>query len=65
MAELVDRHVREGRAGASPSAIAAATAVHSVSYAELAALVNRIAHVLVEDMGLVPGTACCCAGPTT
>jgi 2-aminobenzoate-CoA ligase len=49
--ELLDRHVAEGR-GARPC-IRSDTI--SWSYAELQAQANRIAHVLVRDMGLVPG----------
>ena len=57
--ELVDRHVQEGRGQR--------TAVHGVTnidphsgafswtYAELQDKVNRIAQVLTQDMGLVPG----------
>ncbi|GAA5231687.1 AMP-binding protein [Verticiella sediminum] len=34
-----------------------------MSYAELAALTNRIAHVLLDDMGLVPGNRVLLRGP--
>ncbi|AOZ07018.1 AMP-binding protein [Cupriavidus malaysiensis] len=64
VAELVDRHVREGRGGRIAIRYRGGDGqVHSVSYAELAALVNRIAHVLVEDMGLVPGNRVLLRGP--
>jgi len=49
--ELLDRHVAEGRGGRL--AIRAPGA--SWTYAELQDHANRIAHVLVHDMGLVPG----------
>jgi acyl-coenzyme A synthetase/AMP-(fatty) acid ligase len=35
------------------------------TYLQLQAQANRIANALVREMGLVPGTACCCAGRTT
>ncbi|CAG9181726.1 AMP-binding protein [Cupriavidus respiraculi] len=65
-AELVDRHVREGRGARiairhQPGA--ADAPVQTVSYAALAALSNRIAHVLVQDMGLVPGNRVLLRGP--
>ena len=50
--ELLDRHVREGRGGwpcvKAPNGPA-------WSYAELQQQADRIAHVLVQDLGLVPG----------
>jgi len=48
---LVDEHVREGRGGRT----AVITAEGRSTYLELLHQANRIAHVLVEDMGLVPG----------
>ena len=36
----------------------------AMTYGELAALTNRIAHVLVEDMKLVPGNRLRCAART-
>src|SRR5690606_37067795 len=36
---------------------------HSLTYRELMALTNRIAHVLVEDMGLKPGNRILLRGP--
>lgn len=50
--ELLDRHVREGR-GERPCV--SAPGGPSWSYAELRASSDRIAHVLVADLGLVPG----------
>jgi len=51
VAELLDRHVAEGRGGR----LGTQGAGVRWTYAELQAQVNRIAHVLVQDMGLVPG----------
>ncbi|HMG51590.1 MAG TPA: benzoate-CoA ligase family protein [Inquilinus sp.] len=51
VAELLDRHVAEGR-GDWPCLIGPDI---EWSYAELLDRVNRIAHVLVRDFGLVPG----------
>ena len=51
MVELLDEHVRQGR-GDHP-AIFGADGV--LTYAQLQAQVDRVAHVLTHDMGLVPG----------
>jgi 2-aminobenzoate-CoA ligase len=51
VAELLDRHVAAGR-GARTAVLGAEL---SWSYADLQRHVDRIAHVLCEDMGLVPG----------
>jgi 2-aminobenzoate-CoA ligase len=51
MAELLDEHVRRGQ-GDRP-AIYSADGV--LTYAQLQAQVDRVAHVLTHDMGLVPG----------
>ncbi|SOZ52820.1 putative AMP-dependent synthetase and ligase; ATP-dependent AMP-binding enzyme family [Cupriavidus taiwanensis] len=64
--ELVDRHVREGRG--ERIAIRYRRdgrdgGIETVTYAQLAALVNRIAHVLVADMRLVPGNRVLLRGP--
>jgi 2-aminobenzoate-CoA ligase len=63
--ELVDRHVREGRGEriAIRHRNGQTGKVETVTYAQLAALVNRIAHVLVEDMALVPGNRVLLRGP--
>ena len=50
--ELLDRHVREGR-GDRPCV--KAPSGPAWSYAELQRQADRIAHVLVSDLGLVPG----------
>ena len=34
------------------------------TYRDLLEMSNRIAHVLVDDLGVVPGIASCCAGRT-
>ena len=51
VAELLDHHVAQGR-GARTCLQGAGV---RWSYAEVQALVNRVAHVLVQDMGLVSG----------
>jgi 2-aminobenzoate-CoA ligase len=51
MAELLDRHVREGR-GDRPAIYGAGGVL---TYAQLQEQVDRVAHVLTHDMGLVPG----------
>jgi 2-aminobenzoate-CoA ligase len=57
--ELLDKTVAAGHGGRavirSPAAV--------LTYAELLALVNRIAHVLREDLGLVPGNRVLLRGP--
>ncbi len=50
-AELLDRHVAEGRG----ERVAVRSGAGVLTYRELLAQANRIAHVLVEDLGLVPG----------
>jgi len=58
-AELVDRHVAAGRGGR--------VALHahdgSCSYLQLAAQANRIAHLLVGELGMVPGNRVLLRGP--
>ncbi len=49
--EFVDRHVAEGH-GEAPCLI---SETETLSYAELAERVNRIANVLTRDLGMVPG----------
>ncbi|EYS94191.1 2-aminobenzoate-CoA ligase [Cupriavidus sp. SK-4] len=61
--ELVDRHVREGRGERIAIRHRRDGQIETVTYAQLAALVNRIAHVLVEDMQLVPGSRVLLRGP--
>jgi len=61
--ELVDRHVREGRGERVAIRHHRDGGMEMVSYARLAALSNQIAHVLVEDMGLVPGNRVLLRGP--
>jgi 2-aminobenzoate-CoA ligase len=50
--ELLDRHVKEGR---GDRRCVSAPAGPSWSYAELQRQADRIAHVLVDECGLVPG----------
>ena len=61
--ELVDRHVREGRGERIAIRHRCDGQIETVTYAQLAALVNRIARVLVEDMALVPGNRVLLRGP--
>ncbi|GAA0845731.1 AMP-binding protein [Cupriavidus pauculus] len=61
--ELVDRHVAQGDGARVAVRHERDDRIETVSYAQLAALVNRIAHVLVEDMGLVPGNRVLLRGP--
>jgi 2-aminobenzoate-CoA ligase len=61
--ELLDRHVREGRGERIAIRHRRDGQIETVTYAQLAALVNRIAHVLVEDMQLVPGSRVLLRGP--
>ncbi|UIF85101.1 AMP-binding protein [Cupriavidus sp. UYPR2.512] len=61
--ELVDRHVREGRGERIAIRHRRDGQIETVTYAQLAALVNRIARVLVEDMQLVPGSRVLLRGP--
>ncbi|WP_059413418.1 AMP-binding protein [Cupriavidus basilensis] len=61
--ELVERHVREGRGARVAIRYEQDGARHAVTYAELAALSNRIAHVLTGDMKLVPGNRVLLRGP--
>ena len=58
-AELVDRHVAAG----DGARIALRAPDGECSYLQLAAQANRIAHVLVSEMGLVPGNRVLLRGP--
>ncbi len=58
--ELLDRHVAEGR-GARPCILAPGGV--RWSYADLQDKANRIANVLVHEMGLVPGNRVLLRGP--
>lgn len=57
--ELLDRHVREGRG----ERLALQAPDVRWTYAQLLAQANRIANVLVRDMGLVPGNRVLLFGP--
>jgi 2-aminobenzoate-CoA ligase len=59
---FLDRHVAEGR-GARPAIFGAGGLAWS--YAELADKVNRIANVLVGELGLVPGNRVLLRAPNT
>ena len=58
-AELVDRHLAAGRGGR----VALRAPDGACSYLQLAAQANRIAQVLVKEMGLVPGNRVLLRGP--
>jgi 2-aminobenzoate-CoA ligase len=49
--QLLDRHVRDGRGGRPALWVDGQT----ITYAELLARANQYAHVLTEDLGVVPG----------
>src|SRR5262252_1716488 len=59
--ELLDRWIAEGH-GDRPCLL---TARETVSYAQLAERVNRIANVLTRDLGLVPGHRVLLRGPNS
>jgi len=61
--ELVDRHVSEGNGQRVAVRHERDGRIETVTYAQLSALVSRIAHVLVEDMKLVPGNRVLLRGP--
>lgn len=60
VAELLDNTVAAGHG--ERAAIRSPASV--LTYGALLGLVNRIARVLCEDLGLVSETGCCCAGRT-
>jgi 2-aminobenzoate-CoA ligase len=61
-AELLDRWVRGGQGG---RVCLRASSGSVWTYADLLAHANRIAHVLVDDMGLVPGNRVLLRAPNT
>ena len=61
--ELVDRWGRDAGAGRIALRWKSGDEHHAVSYGELTVLTNRIAHVLIEDMGLIPGNRLLLRGP--
>jgi 2-aminobenzoate-CoA ligase len=64
-AELLDRAIEAGR-GAAPAIWSEVDGKpHATTYTQLRTLVDRSAHVLVEDMGLVPGNRVLLRGPNT
>lgn len=64
-AELLDRMIEAGRGDAPAIWSDIDGKPQATTYAELRALVDRSAHVLVEDMGLVPGNRVLLRGPNT
>ena len=62
-AELVDRHVDEGRGDRIALRWPEGDQDKSLTYAQLQRLTNQIAQVLVEDMGLVSGNRVLLRGP--
>ena len=64
-AELLDRAIEAGH-GARPAIWSDVEGQpRATTYAQLRTLVDRAAHVLVEDMGLVPGNRVLLRGPNT
>src|SRR5262245_21257683 len=61
VSELLDRWIASGE-GARPCLIAPG---ETLSYAQLAERVNRIANVLTRDLGLVPGNRVLLRGPNS
>src|SRR5256885_11317838 len=62
-AELVDAMVARGQGGRVALRWRQGADQAAMTYAELQALTNRIAHVLVEDLQLVPGNRLLLRGP--
>lgn len=61
--ELVDAHVSRGDGDRLALQWSDENGKQAISYTELAELTNRIAHVLTEDMKLVPGNRVLLRGP--
>lgn len=61
--ELVDTKVAQGQGDRAAIRWRDASGIQTATYAQLRALTNRIAAVLVEDMGLVPGNRILLRGP--
>jgi 2-aminobenzoate-CoA ligase len=64
-AELLDRAIAAGRGDAPAIWSEVDGKPQATTYSELRALVDRSAHVLIEDMGLVPGNRVLLRGPNT
>ncbi|QBU88211.1 2-aminobenzoate-CoA ligase [Bordetella pertussis] len=62
-AELVDAMVRQGHGERVALRWRQDERIETMTYGQLQALTNRIARVLVEDMGLVPGNRLLLRGP--
>ncbi|PVX86708.1 AMP-binding protein [Paraburkholderia unamae] len=63
--ELLDRAIEAGHGDRPAIWSDIEGKPHATTYAELLALVNRSAHVLVQDMGLRPGNRVLLRGPNT
>lgn len=63
--ELLDRHVEAGGGGRAAITALIDGRVISCTYAQLQAQVNRIACVLTQDLGLVPGNRVLLRAPNT
>ncbi|CAG4898800.1 AMP-binding protein [Paraburkholderia saeva] len=63
--ELLDRSVEAGYRDRPAIWSEVDGRAHATTYGELLAMVNRSAHVLVEDMGLRPGNRLLLRGPNT
>ncbi|MGF6595627.1 2-aminobenzoate-CoA ligase [Paraburkholderia sp. GAS448] len=63
--ELLDRTVEGGHRDRPAIWSEVDGQPHATTYGELLALVNRSAHVLIEDMGLQPGNRVLLRGPNT
>lgn len=61
--ELLDRRVAEGHGNRTAFRWKEGDRHQTMTYRELQVLTNRIAHVLIDDMGLVPGNRILLRGP--
>ena len=62
--ELLDRAVESGHRDRAAICSEVDGRPHATTYGELLAMVNRSAHVLVDDMRLLQAIVCCCVGRT-
>ena len=62
-AELVDKHVACGQGDRVALRWRDSQGLQTMTYAQLAAMTNRIAHVLLDDLQLVPGNRVLLRGP--
>lgn len=63
--DLVDTHVAQGLGDRVALRWLRGGSKQAMTYRELQSLVNRIAHVLTEDLGLVPGNRLLLRGPNS